>query len=54
LIRPSGLKQCGRRGFEPDGSLHACFHASVDENPFEPALSELRRVRFQRVLARIE
>jgi hypothetical protein len=54
LIRSSGLKQCGRRWFEPDGSLHARFHASGDENPLEAALSKLRRVRFESVLARIE
>jgi hypothetical protein len=54
LIRRSGLKQCGSWGFELHGSLHTRFHASGDENPLEAALSELRRVRFERVLARIE
>lgn len=54
LIGCSGLKQCGRRGLESDGSLHARFSASGHENPFDPALAELRRFRFKRVFTSIE
>jgi hypothetical protein len=54
LIWCIGLKQSGRRGFELHGSLHMRFRAASDENPLEQAVAELRRVRFERVFARIE
>jgi hypothetical protein len=54
LIRCIGLKECGSWGFELHGSLHTRFRAAGDENPLDQAVAELRRVRFERVLARIK